>query len=296
MKLRSGIKVICEPGTGNNKFCINSGTINASNYDRYNEKKYADDAYKPKIDWRALTADESEMIISYDDHLSFFSNIAFKKLPKHIINQFGLLALHDVDDEESIKNKLRENPVILDEITQSLNTLLFSMLADERDLQFHRLTFTRPGLETITYYPKLSDNAREYIGLHIDKSEPIIESTIGTTRNRLCINISGEARDLLIVNLTLQQVLDMLRQVPELAETIIDPNEVTALFFHFFPDYPVIKITQEPYEYYLAPTDNFFHDGSTLNKTRLDYTLIYLGYFNLYSSEQFDSLAKGIMP
>ncbi len=32
-----------------------------------------------------------------------------------------------------------------------------------------------------------------------------------------------------------------------------------------YSDYPVISVLQKPYEYYIIPTDNVIHDGSTLD-------------------------------
>lgn len=55
--------------------------------------------------------------------------------------------------------------------------------------------------------------------------------------------------------------------------------ENTQLFFEYFPNYPVIRIKQNPYEFYIAPTDNCIHDGSTLNTNSLDIVMTYLGHF-----------------
>ena len=53
------------------------------------------------------------------------------------------------------------------------------------------------------------------------------------------------------------------------------------MFFKYFPDYPVLKIEQKPYEYYIAPTDNCIHDGATLERRSLDIVMTYLGHFKI---------------
>ena len=48
------------------------------------------------------------------------------------------------------------------------------------------------------------------------------------------------------------------------------------------PDYPVVRIELKPYQYYIAPTDNFIHDGSTLGNKDFDITIVYVGNFDNY--------------
>jgi hypothetical protein len=59
----------------------------------------------------------------------------------------------------------------------------------------------------------------------------------------------------------------------------INIGNISRYFFSHFPDYPVLRVQQKPYQYYIAPTDNCFHDGSTLGNSELDITLIYFGFF-----------------
>lgn len=65
---------------------------------------------------------------------------------------------------------------------------------------------------------------------------------------------------------------------------IMDPStinieNISENFFYNFPDYPILKIKQKPFEFYIAPTDNCIHDGSTFDNTELDITITYLGKF-----------------
>jgi len=82
--------------------------------------------------------------------------------------------------------------------------------------------------------------------------------------------------------LRLSQVAELLVKEAGFAIEEINLDNIAYLFFKHFPEYPVVKLLQYPYEYYIAPTDNILHDGSTLGMKTQDVTLIYLGHFNLY--------------
>lgn len=65
----------------------------------------------------------------------------------------------------------------------------------------------------------------------------------------------------------------------------IEIHNIAKYFFSLYPNYPVIRIAQEPYQYYIAPTDNCFHDGSTLGNKRLDITMVYFGEFTTITNK-----------
>jgi hypothetical protein len=74
-------------------------------------------------------------------------------------------------------------------------------------------------------------------------------------------------------------VINMLRKKIDVVKEGVNFANVRTHFFKHYPDYPVIRIRQKPYQYYIAPTYNCFHDGSTLGSTELDITIIYFGKF-----------------
>jgi hypothetical protein len=75
------------------------------------------------------------------------------------------------------------------------------------------------------------------------------------------------------------QAFNMLKKKVSLNENDINIANIPQIFFKYFSDYPVLKIDLKPYQYYIAPTDNCFHDGSTLGNVNLDICLIYFGSF-----------------
>jgi hypothetical protein len=98
--------------------------------------------------------------------------------------------------------------------------------------------------------------------------------------NRISLNLGKDSRYFLFVNLHMIEVYKMIgeRLSPEEFANV-DISNVSAYFFKYYPDYPVIRVEQKPYQYYIAATDNCFHDGSTLGNKHLDITMIYFGSF-----------------
>ena len=100
------------------------------------------------------------------------------------------------------------------------------------------------------------------------------------SRNRICINLGGEDRSFLFINLTVSQLFEKLLTVQEIDHSQIKIGNLSEYFFRYFPNYPVLKLRQKPYEFYIAPTDNCLHDGTTLNRKTNDIVTTFLGYFN----------------
>ena len=59
----------------------------------------------------------------------------------------------------------------------------------------------------------------------------------------------------------------------------LDLPGIVDKFFQLYPDYPIIRLRQDPYEGYIAPTDSIIHDGSTVDMKTHDITLNFLGHF-----------------
>lgn len=134
----------------------------------------------------------------------------------------------------------------------------------------------RWGLRTTTV-----DNEQVYIGLHVDNWYQQDLPTRASSPNRLCVNVSEEARYLLLMNVPLETMLSMLTQGAD--ECQLHPSMVgTPLglaFMQTFPNYPVLKLRIEPGEAYLAPTENLVHDGCTEGMTCWDLAIHVLGRF-----------------
>ena len=136
-----------------------------------------------------------------------------------------------------------------------------------------------PTRETVTSL--FIDEEVIFIGLHIDQSKHFKIHTAHKSGNRISINLSNEARTLAFINLSMIQVFNMLKEKINITDPEINPDNIASLFFKYYPNYPVVKLIQRPYQYYVAPTDNFFHDASTFGNKEIDITLVYTGYFDM---------------
>lgn len=277
MDLIKGISLNTYSGCSKDKLLINNGTEEAVNFDVYHEKDYCELAFKPRNCWRSLSTEEKGILLSNEDSLHYNTTISLKKLPLPIINQFQELDLQNCKDRTDVLKRLRAKKELLNRLNDDINELLSSFALREQ-FNYHSLVVTKPNLETLSYY--LRGNEFKYLGLHVDRSTTFDIDTAESSKNRICINLSEENRTFLFVNLTLKQIYNMLEQTKMLNMGLVNVGNISEYFFQFFPSYPVIRITQEPYEFYIAPTDNCLHDGSTLNRNKIDITLTYLGYFD----------------
>jgi hypothetical protein len=125
------------------------------------------------------------------------------------------------------------------------------------------------------------DNERVHIGLHVDNWYQQDLLTRADSPNRICINVSEEARYLLLMNVPLRMMFAML--AGEEDEVRLHPGMVgtplALAFMQTFPDYPVLKLRIEPGEAYVAPTENLVHDGCTEGMTSWDLAVHILGRF-----------------
>jgi len=119
----------------------------------------------------------------------------------------------------------------------------------------------------------------QFIGVHKDSSKNMTLHTAHRFGNRITFNLGKESRYLLVTNLSMLQAYHMIKREIDLKENDVNNKNITSYFMKLFPDYPMLKIEHKPHHFYIAPTDNCFHDGSTLGSTSLDIVMIYLGKF-----------------
>jgi hypothetical protein len=129
-----------------------------------------------------------------------------------------------------------------------------------------------PGLTTVTVDPK----KQRRIGLHLDVWDRLSLNQKSRARWRINVNLGSESRYLIFCNLP----------VPEMhSRAAMDARTVgTAIgrkFFERFPSYPLLRLTVQPGEGYVAPTDLLIHDATTLDKTTPDISIAVLGHFRL---------------
>jgi hypothetical protein len=290
MKMRAGIGLHNMLARQFDVVSINSGTQRADVNDGGRVdfgdvsfiQIFEDDAILPKQDWRALTRHEKEMLIPKG--LSTSANtIVLGQLTENQISLFEDLGLADAGSLPDIYSILRRKEEAAKRVSDELNTFL-SGISGGKPHRFHCFGASYPNLASVSgQFSMLQQNHYsgnlQYIGLHNDCTSEMTIGTVHTFGNRISINLGKEPREFLFVNLYLMQAYVMIRK--KIAADTEGPRlaMLANTFFTLFPEYPVLKIKLEPYQYYIAPTNNCFHDAQTLNNVSLDITMVLFGNF-----------------
>lgn len=276
---------------GANALMINSGTVHHSHHkaalvsylDEEFIPEYLDHAYVNKRDWRNLTAEEL-ICITADDTRNDHNTVYVGEIPEELKTCFKNIGLEKSVDRDEVFDRFEATPQLTLRATQLLNEFL-EPLSNDKNFKFHCIGVNYPNVELVaantTMLPKGFKQAeKKFLGIHNDGTQLMTIENAHTFGNRISINLGKDTRYLLFVNLSLKEAYNMLSEklaAEELAK--VNVSNIPKYFFAHFPDYPVIRIQQKPYQYYIAATDNFFHDGSTLGGTHLDVCIVYFGSF-----------------
>jgi len=277
MALEKGITVLVE-NDAKGRIEINSGVQKASGYDIYNDLQYAENSVKPITDWREITSDEYYLLTpeNYKNHTSI---VSIHKLPDNIISLLNKLDLGSSIHSNDAHSRISRNKEITEELSTTLDSYL-NKYSIKGSAKLHGLVVMPGSLETTSFFWSDQDpTIKEYLGMHLDTSTDFTLPEARYSRNRICINLGEEDRHLLFVNLTVNQICQKLKRKAKVEVTKLDAGNLGEMFFKFFPNYPVLKIRIKPHEFYIAPTDNCLHDGTTLGKMKNDVTISFLGYF-----------------
>lgn len=290
MKLKRGIFVSNKLSQQKEALKINSG-ITYAVQETVPEVKFGDMRFTPRFenramlakpDWRSLSLEDENILIPVGA-VTDFNTVFLGDLPDSLIIQIKRISLLDAKRVEDIYEAFRQNEDIAKELNITLNDFLKS-ISNHTSYKFHCFGVNYPNLLSVSakfsHLPK--DHAPtevEYIGLHNDFHGKMSIHKAYTFGNRICINIGKEAREFLFVNLSLIQVYNMIRLKNPEAFTSLTLSNMPQVFFDSFPDYPILKVRLQPYQYYIAPTENCFHDGRTIGNHTLDMTMVFFGHF-----------------
>ncbi len=168
-----------------------------------------------------------------------------------------------------------------------INAFLKSnLLSTSEDIVFQTLAVSRQGLQTLNF--KFIEESMRYTGLHLDRSEDKKLGKCHTAQQRICFNL-GETRYLYYCPISADKLKETLEKK---VSHEVNFDNIIDLYYEHFKDYP-INVVELPFgNFYIAPTDNVIHDGSTINHINPDITLVYLGYFNLNTNEKIYELQQ----
>jgi hypothetical protein len=287
-KLKPGIKIYSDHNGGTLQ--INSGVLHHTQQGP-NEfifrgetflQQYEPEAYLPKRDWRTPDAEEYKMITGDHKNKKDYNSVFTGELPENIRSLFSELDLGTANSEDEVFDKFQQNKGKVNEINIRINDFLQSIsLAPFR---FMSLATNYANSEIVSLDKRkpsagYSISDLQFIGVHKDSSKNMTLHTSHKFGNRITFNLGQESRYLLLMNLSMIQAYNMIKKEIDLKENEVNNKNITSYFMKLFPNYPMLKIEHKPNHFYIAPTDNCFHDGSTLGSTSLDIVMIYLGKF-----------------
>lgn len=279
MLLKSGLKVFSNLETISEQLFINGGTKPAPS-ESQSGLKYNEGSYVPMQNWREMSKNELKILLENKNtkNVHFSKGIYVGDIPSNLKRCLNSLNLASCNKVDQVYPTFADNELIVKKITIEISNFL-QTLSSNKNYKFHRITRAMPTRETVTSL--YINDEFIFIGLHIDQSTHFKIHTAHKSGNRISISLSNEPRTLAFINLSMIQVFNMLKHKVDPTNLEINPDNIASLFFKYYPDYPTIKLIQKPYQYYVAPTDNFFHDASTYGNKEIDITIVYTGMFDI---------------
>jgi hypothetical protein len=270
--LKHGVHIYAD--NTQDRLMISNGTAACGNLE-VEGLTYDEDAFWPG-EWRKPV--EEELSVLTGNAVPHFSeDVGVVKLPPHIISLAETLGLKNMTGEADLVKLRQTQTETYMELSSALKKFIAGYtLSKEKQHAIGWVVNNLPNRRTLT----INRKTNRYLGLHMDSWEAMTLSNLQHAPNRICINFGREPRYLLMVNLTMAQVYDMVED-SGINFNSIGQDKLTVNFFKRFPEYPVIRIRVNPYEAYIAPTENMIHDGCTEGVSSVDVHYTFRGFINL---------------
>jgi hypothetical protein len=271
MRMTEGLKIYLDKQI-KDRILLSSGV---QRVDTLNGVACKNPTYVPAKPWRNPSREETDVLKAAKNDLSSHQTVGIIKLPGNLTSKFKKLQFSECKNHTEIRSlsSAAEYRSLLNETIS-----YYEQFAITKNSSIpHNIYLGEANLLNNTFNQK----DKTFIGLHLDSFERDSE-TRESARNRICINLGKDPRYLLFYNLRFDQMAVMCNM--QAIGRNGNPYEVLYNFFDRFSTYPVIKIQINPYEAYIAPTENVIHDGSTEGTKNLDINLVIRGYFRIPKS------------
>lgn len=212
---------------------------------------YEEGARLPREPWRRPTQEEAESLIVAEAPRNMAISVAIVKLPGEFSN----------DLREAIKSGNTESIEV--NLLQPLRTIC----EFGEPLHFVGASEMPGNLKTVT----INRDIGRYNGLHVDLWDQLDVDLRHLATNRICVNIGRDDRYFLFLPFSLMAIASALSE--EMGPDWQAPRRFTLIgrqFMERHPDVPVIRCRLAPGEAYVAPTENLFHDGSSVGQSGMD--------------------------
>lgn len=274
MQLKKGITIHSPLANIASQVMVNEGTMRAGKATGLN---YYRNSYIPKTNWRSLSSTEQKVLISDSPFSDYGKNIYIGELPGDLKKSLKSLGLHKCTEMDQVMPCIKKQEKKVKKLSDRLEDFI-RPFSSTGQYKFHRITRALPNWATTTRF--LVKDELVFVGLHIDQSRQFTPFTAARSDNRISVNMGSETRHLALINLTLIQVVNMIKERSGIPYSEINLVNISTLFFKYFSGYPTVKLAIKPYQFYIAPTDNFLHDATTLEINNLDVTFVYVGQFD----------------
>jgi hypothetical protein len=264
----NNLDILCsEPCSLNEKLFINSG-VELVRPNQLNQ--YFEDAFIPRLDLQPIASFPGKW--KHDIHKSIY----VLKLPDTLIRLLENLQVHEVTGQEELFAFKAKRSKAFELFQAKWKHYLHSLSAQATPAVLHEIYIgQRKQLTSTTNYQRMPQLRT---GMHIDTWNNLDLNNLDTAANRVCFNLGKGHRYFLFINLSLEEIIHSYLELgPE--ESNLSMFEIGKLFLERFPDYPLTFIKLEPYEGYIAPTENLIHDGSNFDSEEVDIQLTARGYF-----------------
>lgn len=281
VRLKSGLKIYgADLPITPDRLRINDGAIEV-NSDLY--PQYSHPAFISKLPWRQLTDSETEIMTAHINYDDVSQTIAIVKFPESVIGGVqNLIKWGETEYGNSVTSSQILTHSEYDLACAQIQEYIFQSYAIDRDFDCLGLIRCEIDLPTTTINGIEFLPEKLFAGLHLDSWDYRPFRLRHLARNRICINLGREVRYFLLINRTLQQIFNDLN--------LVDPDDIyqdyrgvrlSLKFLRSLADYPVIRLAVYPGEAYIAPTENFIHDATSIGKTEPDWSITFLGRFSI---------------
>jgi hypothetical protein len=240
-------------------------------------RNYEQDSFVPRS-WRTPSSNEASLLYadsSVEPHFS--SHVGLVRLPEALIVESKRLGFEHLSSEKDLLKLRKEQMDSYISFANSLKKFIGNYyLSNEKVHQIGWVVNPDVNKKTVT----INFKTGKYLGLHMDSWEGMPLSALDTAPNRICINFGKEPRYLIFVNLTMRKIYELTKAFHQIDLNTVGQDLLTITFFKHFPDYPVVRVKVNPYEAYIAPTENMIHDGNTEGVVSTDVHYTVRGYFN----------------
>jgi uncharacterized protein len=236
-------------------------------------------AVVPRSPFRSLTRLETDLLLvdAAQSSWRIGRDVAVVRIPDDVISPL-MQIFEDFGTSESLENYQdhTSHPAWSESYGRLSDHVKQNHALDGGEPRVVRLGNSLPGSVTVTKDTVSGQSAIHYVGMHVDSWLDVPLDEREYSQNRICINVGRDARQFLFINLGLARMHAILHGTP-LADSAYYGSDLGHDFMRAYPDYPVVRLTIQPGEAYIAPTENVIHDGSSIGMTCPDLALHMIG-------------------